>query len=90
MEARVEDVPVQPVVPEQRVLLDLSVEEFALIYALHYRYNGGNTAVRHSVSDGLTAALGALSEPHRAKVREAAPHSSRGVYPSESVTKVFG
>lgn len=75
---------------EQRVELDLSLPEFALIYALHYRHNGGLVTIREDVEKGLTAALNGLHPEHRAKVLTAAPTGTNvGRYAAEDVETAF-
>ena len=76
--------------PEQRVILDMSVEEFAVIYGLAYRHNGGDPfGLRGDVENGLAAALGSLHPEWAGKVRKAAP-SRGGASIAEDVERIFG
>ena len=60
--------------PEQRVILDMSVEEFAGLYALHYRHGSGNPGgLRGRIESGLYAAAEALHPEWGAKIYETAP-----------------
>ena len=54
--------------PPQRVLLDLSVEEFALIFRLYYKHFSGKGRIRDQFADGLYAAADQLNESNRQKV----------------------
>lgn len=47
---------------EPRVQLDLSADEFVAIYALHYKYGGGDTELRYAlIEPGLNAVVEAAA-----------------------------
>lgn len=82
----------EKVVPPTRVVLDLSVEEFCLLYLLHRSGNGGFNSIRSAVERGLEDVVSELPDSLAKKVRRAKELNAdrrSGRYPSDVVTEVF-
>lgn len=54
--------------PPQRVVLDLSVEEFALVFRLYFKNLDGSGQMRTQFEEGMHAALDDLAESNQQKV----------------------
>jgi len=77
--------PVTP--PEQRVVLDLSVEEFAMLEHLRYNHLAGDTSLRGGIDEGFGEATALLARGWRERVDAA--RARRGVNNSQVVERVF-
>jgi hypothetical protein len=79
--------PIEERVPEQRIVLELSVEEFAMLNSLRYTGLSGSNELRKSLEVGFTNATNRL-HPHWGRlVRQAL--GCDGVSSSYKVSKIF-
>lgn len=81
--------PPQPPPPE-RVILDLSVAEFAVLYLLMYRHLGGSNPLRRRIDDGMCLARRKLNDENKAKVSKCCESTGRHEYAAAAVAAVFG
>lgn len=67
----------QPQTPPETVVLELSVEEFAMLESLRYSYLAGHTALRADIDSGFDIAYHALSPGNRFLIQLAREAGSR-------------
>jgi hypothetical protein len=81
--------PQVPVLPEQRVILDLSVEEFAMLEHLRFKYLAGDSSLRTNLDDGFAIARAGLAQGWHKKVAEARGYKHAADNNSQFVQGIF-